>query len=264
MQRKVQALPVLILAFSSYFQAQAQVPVSDPEALSIAARSISALTGGAIITDASLAAHVVSAAGSDVEDGTASLFAKGGDQSRVDLSFTADKRSEVRNASQGFPQGTRSSGTQTIPLALHNCWTDAAWFYPALSSLNTTLHPNIVLSYVGAENRNGVPVQHIQAFFQLKNATARTVPLARNASATDIYLDSSTLYPIAVTFNAHPDDDALTNIPVEIDFSNYQLASGVPVPFRIQRYLQGSLSLDLVVTKADFNTGIPDSTFALQ
>ena len=82
-------------------------------------------------------------------------------------------------------------------------------------------------------------------------------------STMDFYLDAATLLPSAVVFNAHPDNDPGTNIPVEIDFSNYQAISGIAVPLHIQKYLQGSLVTDLVISNAVFNTGLPLSTFAI-
>ena len=57
--------------------------------------------------------------------------------------------------------------------------------------------------------------------------------------------------------------DANTNIPVEIQFGNFQSISGGLVPFRIQKYLQGSLTLDLVVTNVSINSGVPSSVFTL-
>jgi len=41
-------------------------------------------------------------------------------------------------------------------------------------------------------------------------------------SQTDLYLDSTTLLPAAMTFNIHPDDNALLDIPIEIHFSEYR------------------------------------------
>jgi hypothetical protein len=48
---------------------------------------------------------------------------------------------------------------------------------------------------------------------------------------------------------------------VEIDFSNYQAVNGVQVPFRVQKFLNGSLFLDVTVQSAVLNSGIPQSDF---
>jgi hypothetical protein len=72
-----------------------------------------------------------------------------------------------------------------------------------------------------------------------------------------------TFLPASITFNAHPDNDSASNLLVEIDFSNYQSVNGFSVPMHIQKYLQGTLLIDLTVETAAFNTGIPLSEFAI-
>jgi hypothetical protein len=79
----------------------------------------------------------------------------------------------------------------------------------------------------------------------------------------EFYLDATTLLPTAATFNVHPDNGAATHLLVEVDFSNYQAISGAVVPTHVQRYQQGNLMVDITVTGASFNTGIPLSIFAI-
>jgi hypothetical protein len=80
----------------------------------------------------------------------------------------------------------------------------------------------------------------------------------------DLYLDAKTFLPVALSFSAHPDTNALVNIPVQVQFSNYQTVGGVRVPFHVQKYLQGSLFLDLAASQAVLNSGLPDSDFSIQ
>jgi hypothetical protein len=40
---------------------------------------------------------------------------------------------------------------------------------------------------------------------------------------------------------------------IEVRYSNYQNAMGAKVPFHIQRYVNGSLQLDLVIQSAQVN-----------
>jgi hypothetical protein len=80
----------------------------------------------------------------------------------------------------------------------------------------------------------------------------------------DIYLDFASLLPVAFVFNVHPDDDATTNIGVEIDFSSYEAVNGVQIPFHIQKLISNGLALDVVLSSAVLNSGLPDSYFAIQ
>jgi hypothetical protein len=240
-------------------------PSSDPQALSYAAQSITALTGGATISDVTLTGNATWIAGSDNETGPATLYAKGAAESRSDLNLTAGMRTDIRNDTAGFPQGASSvSGGALQAWALHNCWINASWFFPALSFLSTTSDPTLVFSYIGLETRGNGNVQHIQVYRYLSGQKANTISLTQQVSTMDVYLDANSLLPVAYVFNTHPDDDATTNIAVEADFSNYQSVGGVQVPFHIQKLIQGSLAVDITVTGATVNSGLPDSLFAVQ
>lgn len=254
----------LFVALSSAVLAQNQ-PTSDPQALSLAAQSIAALTGVNSVSDVTLTGNATWIAGSDNETGAATLYVKGTSESRVDLNLTGGLRLDIRNDTAGYPQGASviGSGSQQA-WALHNCWINASWFFPALSFLATPSDPQLVYTYVGQVSRNGTSVQHFQISRYLAGQKAAVISLTQQISTIDVYLDSDSFFPVAFSFNTHPDSDAMTNIAVEVDFSNYQNVNGVQVPFHIQKFLQGSLALDLTVTSAVFNSGLQDSLFAIQ
>ncbi|HZQ23307.1 MAG TPA: hypothetical protein VFA89_10945 [Terriglobales bacterium] len=255
---------MFLVSFNSESVLAQTQPPSDPQALSFAAQSIAALTGGNAVSDVTLTGDVSYVAGSDVENGTFTLRAKGYAEGRVDLALSGGSYTDIQN-NVGSQQGEHIATDGTITRwAWHNCWTDPAWFFPVLSSLSVPTNPNAVFAYVGTEMRNGVSVQHLTAYFYVTGANSDVISLAQKASSTDFYLDAAALLPVAVVTKAHPDDDALTSIPVEIDFSNYQSISGIQVPLRIQKYLNGSLLLDLTVAGVSPNTGLSDVLFAIQ
>jgi hypothetical protein len=231
---------------------------SNPQALSYAAQSMAALTGGATISDVTLTGNVtwnISLA----DSGTATLRALGTAESRTDFALSSGTRTEIRDAQTGIQIGLwlnpdGSSG----PISFQNCQTDAAWFFPVLGSL--AAGANVVLSYVGEETRNGELVQHIQS--SIIEPTASVAPLSQ-FSTMNFYLDASSLLPVAMTLNAHPDNNNITALPVEIDFSNYQSIGGALVPMHIQRFLQGALQVDLSISNVSFNTGLPLSVFTV-
>ncbi len=80
-------------------------------------------------------------------------------------------------------------------------------------------------------------------------------------SQMDFFLDSTTFLPAAVTFNIHPDNNALLDIPIEVRFSDYRAVKGVQVPFHIQKFLNNGLILDLQFTTAVLNAGLGASQF---
>jgi|SRR5579864_45552 len=229
---------------------------SDPFAISLAQNSVTALTGGVRIGDVTLNANVIWIFGPDNETGTGTFQAKGMNESRVDLKLSSESRSDVRNATNGIPGGSwETNGGVPGQYALHNCWTDAGWFFPELSSLTQTSNPNFVFSYIGQEKHGGANTQHIRVY--------QLGPF-QEVSAMDFFLDAVSFLPVAVASNAHPDKDMGTNIPTEILFANYQRVNGLQVPFHFQKMFNGSVVLDATVTSSVFNSGLADSLFTLQ
>ena len=233
-------------------------PSSSSQAVTLASRSIAALTGGTSISDVTLTGTVT---WNGTDSGTATLKALGAGESRMDFVLSSGTRTEIRDAQTGMALGkwinpNNSSGT----IGFQNCLTDAVWFFPALGSL--AAGPNVVLSYIGQETHNGIAVQHIQAYLYQSNPPVPGIS-SQQLSTMDFYLDASTLLPVASTFNVHPDRDTSANLLVEIDFSNYQSIGGVVVPMHVQKYQQGNLMVDLTVSGATFNTGLQLSAFAV-
>ena len=248
---------VLSVAFLS-LAAYGQTAASSPQALAYAAQAIAALTGGNPISDVTLIGNVTWNAGANT--GTASLKALGTGESRMDLTLSSGTRSEIRDAQTGALLGKWINPDNTSgQFAPHNCWTDAVWFFPALGSL--AAGQNVVLSYIGQEARNGSNVRHLRSYVYQSGTFSSPTP--QQLSVMDFFLDATTLLPVAITFNAHTDHDANTNLIVEVDFSNYQRIGGVAVPSHIQRFQQGALMVDLTITAASFNAGLPLSIFAI-
>jgi len=236
-------------------------PTGDAQAVSLAAQSVAALIRGMPVADVTLNGTVTRIAGSDQQSGTVTLLAKGFSESRVDLNLSGGFRSEVRNSLSGFNQGNWI-GIDGVAhaISLHNCFTDAGWFFPALGTLAAVAgNPKVVFSYVGLENSQQTPLQHIQAY-----TVSASLPEAQQLSTMDFYLDAKTLLPSIIAFDEHPDNDQTVDIAVAVAFSDYRNVNGAMIPFHIQRYVYNGLTLDIQLASAGINSGIPDSQFKLQ
>jgi hypothetical protein len=254
---------VAITLLVSSASAQNQSPASDPQAVAYAAKSIAALTGGSLIRDIRMTAQAAHIAGADYDNGAATLEARGTRQSRIDLEFGDKQRTEVRRDKADSPVGSWSDGKTTHRMARHNCWTGAAWFYPAFI-LAETRRPDVVLSYLGLEQRDGLSVYHLRSYRVTKAQPVVVANLVKRLSTTDIYLDSTSLLPLILTFNVHPDNDSGTDIRTETRFVDYRIVDGVRVPFHIQQLINDGLVLDLNVTSATINSGLSESDFSVQ
>ena len=147
-------------------------------------------------------------------------------------------------------------------MAIHNCWVDAAWFFPALTLQGLQTDATLGAVYLGATQWNGVAAVQLEFFHIIPWQTADMTAEIQNLSVVDLYLDPKSLLPLAEDYNTHPDNDFIRTIPVGIRFGNYQPVAGVAVPFHMQRYFQGTLVLDLTLTNAAINSGVTAALFA--
>lgn len=242
------------------------VATKDTTAISLLSRAVGVLASGVPINSITLTATVTRTAGSDVETGTATLEALGGAASRVSMSLSDGQQSEVINQSQGDTAGQWSGADATVhPMAQHNCWIPASWFFPALVMGEALNDPSVSISYSGQETRDGVAVEHIRFWrvFASDGGSAAALTLLEHLTAADVYLDAATSAPVDLDFNIHPDNNAAQDIPVEIQYSGYQKMSGIFMPARVQKFINNSLFLDLNITGAALNTSISPAEFGI-
>lgn len=261
----VLAFLFLTLAFPVVGQQTAtSTTQSSPQALTLLSQSLAALTGSQAVTDITLSGTARRIAGSDDESGTATVKALAGTGARIDLSLPSGSRSELRNTSSAEPVGSWS-GPDGVQHAIsnHNLFTDPGWF-PAFAISSLLSAPNAVITYLGPETHDGQSVIHIRASQQFQFGSAQTTSLMQHLTQTEIFLDPNTNLPVALAFNTHPDNDAGLDIPVEIRFSNYRSVSGTQIPFRVQKFLNNSLLLDLQFTSAQPNGGLSAGLFNVQ
>ena len=264
MRNSVLRCLLVVLASPAFLFAQNQNPVSDPQAVALAAQSIAAMTGGTAISDVTLNGSGSWTTGSNSQSVTVTLMAKGNNESRMNLQLQGGQQSEIRNNAAGPAQGEWLDGNgKSTHYSLQNCWTDPVWFFPILSSLNMT-DPTTILTYVGVDNHQGTSVYHLRSYKNPSGMNQQMTTFVNSVSTVEFYLDSTSLLPVQITFNAHPDSDASTNIPVVLNLSNYTSVSGVRVPFRIQKSWNGNLLSDFTISSASFNSGLADSLFAIQ
>jgi hypothetical protein len=240
-----------------------QTVARDPQALNLIASSLKALTGSTAVNDATLQATASYVAGSDEESGTATLTARGNQESLVQLNLSGGTRQEIRDGPAGAWSGPDG---EAHSMALHNCWTDASWFFPALTLEAIAADPTLAVAYLGPDTSKGATLLHVQVARLLPGQSAGATALIQTLSTMDIYFDPQSFLPLVLDFNTHPDVDANQNLPVEIQFGNYQKsnpsADGL-VPFRVQKFLQRTLLLDLTVSSVLVNSGVPASAFIL-
>jgi len=258
---------VSLANLASAQQASTQTTASNPQALAFLQKSLAALTGGQSLTDVTLSGTARRIAGSDNDTGPAVFKALAPGASRIDLSLSSGPRWELANATTATPVGAWS-GPDGISHAMvfHNLLTEPAWFFPAFAIARRLLDPSFAVTYIGQETRNGQAVEHIS----VSQSSCLPDPPGgvsfAHLTKLDFYLDSITLLPAAIAFNIHPDNNALLDLPVEIDFSDYRVvalaSSSSRVPFHIQKLLNNTLILDFQAHSFTPNSGLSASIFS--
>jgi hypothetical protein len=248
-------LLLVLLAFARSVTAQ-QTTASSPQATALLQQSLAALTGGHPLTDVTLSGTARRIAGSDDESGTVVIKALAGTGSLLNLTFPSGPRSEIRNTTS-IPIVGSWSGPDSVSHAIadYNLVTDPGWF-PAFALAGFAASQNAIITYVGQETKNGGAVIHI-------TASAVGAAFMQHFSQTEIYLNPSTLLPVAIAYSIHPDNNSSLDIPTEIDYSDYQLFNGSQIPVHIQKLVNNVLNLDLKLSNAVVNSGLTAATFAV-
>ena len=99
----------IVLAFvpSAFSQGP---PISDPQAIALAAKSIAVLTGGTVINDVSLIGDATSFEETGSQKGAITMMAKGTGESRIDLNLGSETWAE--NHSPGLIASMRQMDQQ--------------------------------------------------------------------------------------------------------------------------------------------------------
>jgi len=241
-----------------------------PQAATILQQSVANLMGATPITDITLTGSITVAFRSVVQSGTVKLIATAAGQSEVASSFSSGTGIEIRDISTGSPTLTviQADGTKYSVTTQSALSPNPSWFFPAFILSQALLEPFYTSSYIGLETRNGDAVQHVAVWPASTNSSFSGIVTA--LTRHDIYLDASSLLPVAITFNAHPYDAANPDTvlipyrgnPVdhleEVDFSDYQAVQGHAVALHIHTLINlvaGPLVTDIQISSVELNTG---------
>ena len=247
----------------SGLQQRVATPASDSQAVFLVSEAQGALTGNTPVADLLLKADLNWIAGGTKSSGIAVLKAKGSKAARVDISGDSIKRTEMHNHTNG-PDGRWAGADGTNhTIAMHNCWTPAAWFAPHAIVQEMT-EPDAVLQFIGQEIRGEVAVDHVRMYRANNEKNPQLMRDLERLSRIEVFFDAKSHLPVAMVFDTHPDNDANRDIPIEIRFGDYHTTSGFMVPFHIQRFIQGVLNADLTITSVAVNSGLVETEFALQ
>lgn len=236
---------LLLLTFFLGISAFAQTTFAPSPALTLATP--------ATLVDVQLTGSASWHLGSDNDKGTITLKARPDGKSRIDLQLPSGTRSEVHVNDVRDPHTYFNDGSSWKESAVHNSWPDANWFFPMFSAAANGSERAFALSSIGTNK--------VRAQFTAAGQKASATKLIEVLSTTDFTLDPGSGLPVSMRWSTHPDDNFNVSVAVEVRYSDYRDVNGVKVPFHIQRFLNGSLQLDITISSVVFNPGVPASDF---
>jgi len=251
------AVPLFVCAVVSPALACAQ---SSPVSTTLQS-ALQAMVGKDSIQDVTLSGTAETIAGSSDETTPFTYQATMAGSSRLEIPLSAGTLTEACLVASTGPSGQWSRGDGVIhTMAQHNLLAGLGWAFPAIVVSKLLTDTTMAASYVGLEGS----LMHFSASGQLPGASQTAAALQQHLTHIDIWLDASTLLPAKLSFNTHPTNNAALDIPVSVEFSQYQAFGGVLLPSHVQKFLNNTLTLDLQMQSATFNSGLPPTTFTIQ
>jgi hypothetical protein len=237
--------------------AAAQGPAQDSQAIAILRRSLVAMggQGAASIQDTVVHASSTPAPNAGGEPGDVTITTKGASLIRVD-------GSAGKNASTIYNAGreTRSSdhGWQAAPGA--NAHHKRIEHLPALMLAYEIARSDLSATYIGEETVETRTVHHIRVARDPQRGDAMDAQMM-GISQLDIFIDAQTLLITKVAFPYASEIDWRITFPIEIYYDQYQVVSGISVPFHQRYFFNGQPISVTQITSVAVNQGTPDSLF---
>jgi len=207
-----------------------------------------AFTSNSAISNITLDGTFISTEGSLRQEGNAHLVAGSDGTYSVALTKSSGAAGEARTRTDSDVGCTwQDARGNDHPVDWSNCQTPA-WFLPELSLFLSS--PPTAEWGLLAQNAD-VATPHLKFNYSSSGTTpSGKVPIR---TALDLELSSTTLLPSKATYFMHPDNHLNFNILVQIVYQNYREISGVNIPFRIQKFVNGTLVLDITLNSATVN-----------
>lgn len=223
----------------------------------VLAQMSAAFFGEQVIQRVQLSGTATWHAGSLVDTGTVNLTASAAGTSEMRLIFADTGQRTETQTGAGLSADCQWMGADGVPHEVDsgNCWKPMLWFLPAFS-----VQSSILPSYLRAVDLgmgtvgSGTNVyRHVQGTLVPTNLPNALMANIAQQSTSDLGLDPASLLPSVLTYQIHPDNGSQVNIGIEIRYSEYRQVNGAMIPYRIQRYVNGALQLDIQLNSAQLS-----------
>ena len=192
-------------------------------------------------------------AGSDVEQGAVTLTATAAGSSSMELSFgDMSRKVTTTGLGPGMECEWSKDGT-SHQMDLMNCLKPLVWFLPGIT-LQSGLMPNsLSVDDLGTVRAGGMSFTRLRAQAVMSGLDTALLEESMKRSSMNLDLDPGTLLPARLSYILHPDSGSETKIHIQIRYSDYQKVDNAEIPYRIRRYVNGSLQLDIQINSVNLS-----------
>ncbi len=134
-----------------------------------------------------------------------------------------------------------------------SCQKSVPWALPALALQLAKIPAAAGYTDLGSATLNGTAYRHLQGQLVFANLPAKRLKQSVAESTMDAYVDPQTFDLGVLRYQVHADDNPALTIQVEIRYGRVTAVNGVRIPFLIQRYINGTLQLEIVVSSAQIS-----------
>lgn len=250
-------LGIFAVAFSTCAQQTSippspTAPVRDPQAIAVVQSAIAAMGGIGVasgIQDLTVQGTLQDVTGTSGQT-IGFTWRNSGSEFRQELQ-QAGTTVRISLSGHGTPGDFRNGAWVSPPY--HESRANLPYYVPIYVLYSEISNPSYTLSYVGSTTVGGRPAIQIHTCDESDLFSHMVLP-------QDWYFDSASGLPLQVNFRIPSDTDAATSQAGTIQFANFQVVSGVAVPFQITLQ-EGPVSSTQIVSSVQFNTGISPSEF---
>lgn len=214
-----------------------------------------AFSGGHVVGQVEMSGDAVWHSGGLEDSGPVKLSATASGIAEMQVSLsTLGARTEFQSG-QGWTQRCTWAGADQVAHVVdaNNCWKPVAWFLPAISLQPGSLSPDLGVADMGTATVGSNTYRHLQAQLVLGDMPLQSTTDLMRQSTIDIGLDASSYLPSVLAYFVHPDDGSSAQVSIEVRFADYRGVNGLQIPFLIQRFVNGSLQLEIHLTSAQIN-----------
>lgn len=248
---------ILFLTTPEGFCDQDNLPERDSRAITVLQQAMAAM-GGVAPNDFMFTGSVAIAAGSKLTKGRIRILVRGVDQILEQL-----------DTEDGFREFVHAKGRLEVrehlerkKLPLEQAFSTQLPTPPHVILAAAMRNPDTSYVYLGVEDLAGTSAHRIR--FWNTFASRKVFGKLAQFTTRDIWIDLATGFPVKLAYEQRAGSGAADRMQMEITYSDYRLAGGITVPFRMEIWRNGVNWTTIAIEQVQSNVGLSEAEFSIR